>query len=161
MDKHFNADRPCQAVSKAFIKRYKPAKPTLLIAINDYEDGFKPFKERTNYITYSQYTDVCWLFFDDIDHLPYGGKSPNMFTKTQAKELIRFLDKHFEAKDFERVLVHCYAGISRSQAVALFIAKYYLKDQDLFEGLYHQEGKVTGGNHFVYDLLETTYQETH
>lgn len=161
MDEHFNADRPCQAVSKAFIKRYKPEKPTLLIAINDYEDGFKPFKERTNYITYSRYTDVCWLFFDDIDRLPYGGKSPNMFTKAQAKELIRFLDKHFETKDFERVLVHCYAGISRSQAVALFIAKYYLKDQDLFEGLYHQEGKVTGGNRFVYDLLETTYQETH
>lgn len=161
MDKHFNADRPCQAVSKAFIKRYKPEKPTLLIAINDYEDGFKPFKERTNYITYSRYTDVCWLFFDDIDHIPYGGKSPNIFTKTQAKALIRFLDKHFETRNFERVLVHCYAGISRSQAVALFIAKYYLKDQDLFEGLYHQEGKVTGGNRFVYDLLETTYQETH
>lgn len=160
MDKHFNADRLCQAVPKAFIKRYKPEKPTLLIAINDYEDSFKLFKERTSYITYSQYADVCWLFFDDIDHLPCGGKSPNMFTKTQAKELIRFLDKHFETKDFDRVLVHCYAGISRSQAVALFITKYYLKDLDLFDGLYHQEGKVTGGNHFVYDLLETTHQET-
>lgn len=82
-----------------------------------------------------------------------------MFTKKQAKELIQFLDNHFEAKDFERVLVHCYAGVSRSQAVALFIAKYYLKNQDLFEGLYHQEGKVTGGNHFVYNLLEETYEE--
>lgn len=161
MDKYYNANRPCQAVSKDFIKRFKPRKPTLLIAINDYEDSFKPFKERTNYITYSQYVDVCWLFFDDIDRLPYGGKSPNMFTKAQAKELIRFLDKHFKTKDFERVVVHCYAGISRSQAVALFIAKYYLKDLDLFEGLYHQEGKVTGGNHFVYDLLEAVYQETH
>ena len=156
MDKYYNANRPCQAVSKDFIKRFKPRKSTLLIAINDYEDGFKPFKERTNYITYSQYVDVCWLFFDDIDRLPYSGKSTGMFTKAQAKELIRFLDK-----DFERVLVHCYAGISRSQAVALFIAKYYLKDQDLFEGLYHQEGKITGGNHFVYDLLKSTYQETH
>lgn len=161
MDKYYNANRPCQAVSKDFIKRFKPRKSTLLIAINDYEDGFKPFKERTNYITYSQYVDVCWLFFDDIDRLPYSGKSTGMFTKAQAKELIRFLDKHFETKDFERVLVHCYAGISRSQAVALFIAKYYLKDQDLFEGLYHQEGKITGGNRFVYGLLESTYQETH
>lgn len=161
MDKHFDANRPCQAVSKQFIKHYKPEKPTLIIAINDFNDQFKPFKERVNYGTYSNYVDVCWLYFDDIDQIPFGGKSPNMFTKTQAKELIHFLDKHFEAKDFDHVLVHCYAGVSRSQAVALFIAKYYLKDQDLFEGLWHQEGKVTGGNRFVYRLLEETYEREH
>lgn len=42
MDKHFDANRPCQAVSKQFIKHYKPEKPTLLIAINDFNDQFKP-----------------------------------------------------------------------------------------------------------------------
>lgn len=161
MDKYFDANRPCQAVSKQFIKHYKPEKPTLLIAINDFNDQFKPFNERVNYLTYSNYVDVCWLFFDDIGYIPFGDKSLNMFTKKKAKELIQFLDNHFETKDFERVLVHCYAGVSRSQAVALFIAKYYLKDQDLFEGLYHQEGKVTGGNHFVYSLLEKTYEREH
>lgn len=113
MDKHFDANRPCQAVSKQFIKRYKPEKPTLLIAINDFNDQFKPFKERVNYLTYSNYVDVCWLYFDDISHIPFGGKSPNMFTKAQAKELIHFLDKHFDPKDFERILVHCYAGVFR------------------------------------------------
>lgn len=161
MDKHFDADRLCQAVSKQFIKHYKPEKPTLLIAINDFNDQFKPFKERVNYLTYSNYVDVCWLYFDDIGYIPFGDKSLNMFTKKKAKELIQFLDNHFEAKDFERVLVHCYAGVSRSQAVALFIAKYYLKDQNLFENLWHQEGKVAGGNRFVYRLLEETYEEEH
>ena len=111
MDKHFDTNRPCQAVSKQFIKHYKPEKPTLLIAINDFNDQFKPFKERVNYLTYSNYVDVCWLYFDDISHIPFGGKSPNMFTKAQAKELIHFLDKHFDPKDFERILVHCYAGV--------------------------------------------------
>lgn len=48
MNKHFDANRPCQAVSKQFIKHYKPEKPTLLIAINDFNDQFKPFKERVN-----------------------------------------------------------------------------------------------------------------
>lgn len=161
MDSYFDANRPCQAVSKQFIKHYKPEKPTLLIAINDYNDSFKPFNERVAYLTYSNYVDVCWLFFDDIDHIPFGGKAPNMFTKTQAKDLIQFLDKHFKTKDFDRVLVYCQAGISRSQAVALFIAKYYLKDQDLFDGLWYQEGKITSGNRFVYRLLEKTHYETH
>ena len=54
MDKHFDANRPCQAVSKQFIKHYKPEKPTLLIAINDFNDQFKPFKEHVNYVTYSK-----------------------------------------------------------------------------------------------------------
>lgn len=61
----------CQAVSKQFIQKHNPSEPTLLIAINDYDDKLKTFKERTNYITYSKYTAVHWVFFDDIDHVPF------------------------------------------------------------------------------------------
>ena len=75
MDKYFDTNRPCQAVSKQFIKHYKPEKPTLLIAINDFNDQFKAFNERVNYLTYSNYVDVCWLYFDDIGYIPFGDKS--------------------------------------------------------------------------------------
>ena len=126
----------CQAVSKQFIRRHNPSEPTLLIAINDYDDKFKTFKERTNYITYSKYTAVHWVFFDDIDHVPF--THSGIITVKQAENVIDFLDYQFAHKNFEKVLVHCQAGISRSQAIALFIAKYYLHDEDLFNQLYHQ-----------------------
>lgn len=57
--------------------------------------------------------------------------------------------------------MHCQAGISRSQAVALFIAKYYLHDEDLYNQLYHQRGKVTGGNKLVYNRLVDAYNKKH
>lgn len=160
LENNYYPELPVQAVSRFFIKQHKPTQKTLLIAINDYMGQYQPFKERTKYITYSKYEDVCWLFFDDIDHLPYNGRNKNMFSTEQARQIIHFLNHHFQKQDFEQILVHCYAGISRSQALALFIARYYLKDETLYEQLYHQKGKAAGGNHYVYELLEKTYHET-
>ena len=59
----------------------------------------------------------------------------------------------------ENIIVHCQAGVSRSHAVALFAAKYFAKNEELYQTLLHQEGKVFGGNHYVYDKLITTFNE--
>ena len=59
-------------------------------------------------------------------------------------------------ESFDRVIIHCQAGVSRSQAVALFVAKQYYKDEALYSQLLNQKGKVHGGNHYVYNLLERT-----
>lgn len=149
----------CQAVSKQYIKKHEPTEPTLLIAINDYDHKFETFKERTRYITYSKYTAVHWLFFDDIDEtsLAHGGR----ITTRQAENMIDFLDYQFAHRNFDKILVHCYAGISRSQAVALFIAKYYLHDDALYTQLYYQQGKHPGGNKLVYNRLINAYNKKH
>lgn len=149
----------CQTVSKQFIQKHNPSEPTLLIAINDYDDKFKTVKERTNYITYSKYTAVHWVFFDDIYHVPF--THSGIITVKHAENIIDFLDYQFAHQNFEKVLVHCQAGISRSQAIALFIAKYYLHDEDLYNQLYHQRGKVTGGNKLVYNRLVDAYNKKH
>lgn len=73
----------------------------------------------------------------------------DVFTKEQAHEIIKFSLKH---KD-EPILVHCAAGISRSQAVALFIAKHIKKHNQLFNLLYHDNLKLEGGNLFIYQTL--------
>lgn len=149
----------CQAVSKQFIQKYNPTEPTLLIAINDYDHKFETFKERTRYITYSKYTAVHWLFFNDIDHITF--TPSGAITEQQAETLIDFLDYQFAHRNFDKILVHCYAGISRSQAVALFIAKYYLQDDELYQQLYYQQGKHPGGNKIVYNRLTKAYNKKH
>lgn len=103
-----------------------------------------------------QYTGY---FFDDIDHVPF--THSGIITVKQAENVIDFLDYQFAHKNFEKVLVHCQAGISRSQAIALFIAKYYLHDEDLFNQLYHQCGKAQGGNKLVYNRLVDAYNKKH
>ena len=42
---------------------------------------------------------------------------------------------------------------SRSHAVALFIAKYFAKDDAEYRRLLGQENKVYGGNTYVYNKL--------
>ena len=58
--------------------------------------------------------------FHDIDEPqePY-----DLFTPDQAQEIIRFVDAH--AGNSRGILVHCRAGISRSAAVAKWIAGRY------------------------------------
>ncbi len=65
-------------------------------------------------------------------------------------------DSHINSCDFiiHRIIIHCQAGISRSQTVALFIAKYYYKDSKLYHILLNQKGKIRGGNPYVYNILQ-------
>lgn len=78
---------------------------------------------------------------------------PFAFSDYDADVIIDFLDHHFNNNDFEDIIVHCQAGVSRSHAVALFIAKFFAKDEEEYQRLLHQEWKVYGGNAYVYNKL--------
>lgn len=95
------------------------------------------------------------MYFDDInpDAIPGNPSIPFAFSNYDAITIINFLKRHFENNDFEDIIVHCQAGVSRSHAIALFIAKYFAKDEDKYQRLLHQEGKVYGGNAYVYNKL--------
>ena len=84
---------------------------------------------------------------------------PFAFSATDAGMIINFLDKHFKHMLFDNILVHCEAGVSRSQALALFIAKYYYKDENLYHTLLHDTTKIFGGNQYVYNTLKVQYQK--
>lgn len=144
-----------QSLSKRAASKYKPERPTLLISIQDGDKQELPFKQRTNHITRNRYVDCLFLYFDDVepDAIPGQPTMPFAFSDADAKAIINFLRRHYQAHDFSDIIVHCQAGVSRSHAVALFIAKYFAKDDAEYERLLHQENKVFGGNHYVYNKL--------
>jgi predicted protein tyrosine phosphatase len=61
---------------------------------------------------------VLTLLFDDVYR-----ETPDavLFSDEMAVAVIRFIDAH---RDAETLLVHCYAGQSRSRAVGAFALKY-------------------------------------
>lgn len=150
-----------QSLSKRAASKYKPEKPTLLISIQDGALQELPFKQRTNHITRNRYVDCLFLYFDDINPNAIPGKPtmPFAFSDYDADVIIDFLERHFSNNDFEDIIVHCQAGVSRSHAVALFIAKFFAKDEGEYQRLLHQEWKVYGGNAYVYDKLIERFME--
>jgi len=145
-----------QALSKREASQLVPSDRTLLISIQDGDKACLPFKQRTNHITRDRYVATLFCYFDDIQ-TANGLNYPFAINTNDAKQIINFLNHHFDKPEsFDRVIIHCQAGVSRSQAVALFVAKHYYKDEALYTQLLNQEGKVHGGNHYVYNLLEET-----
>ena len=86
------------------------------------------------------WASVLRLWFHDIDCQRDGY---TLFSPTQADELIRWLKKH--ENKLRGVMVHCAQGVSRSAAVARFIAKAY--------GLPFNENKGALFNRFVFNML--------
>ncbi len=84
------------------------------VVISLSEWGAEPAKLRDGW------RDVLRQEFHDIDEPqePY-----DLFTPDQAREINRFVDAH--AGNSRGILVHCRAGISRSAAVAKWIAGRY------------------------------------
>lgn len=151
--------KKCQALSKREVVKHKPNKSTLLISIQDGDKSELPFKQRTNHITRSQYVDVLFCYFDDLDPIRLGCtfSSPFLFSRADAKLIINFLNRHFQnPSSFDQVLVHCQAGISRSQAVALFVAKYYYKDEELYRELM-ENAVLPEGNKYIFQILEEEF----
>jgi predicted protein tyrosine phosphatase len=84
------------------------------VVISLSEWGVEPAKLKEGW------RSILRMEFHDIDEPqePY-----NLFTENQAMEIILFVDAH--AGDSKGILVHCRAGISRSAAVAKWIAERY------------------------------------
>ena len=151
----FNPTLKVQALSKREASKLTPPDRALLISIQDGDKAHLPFKQRTNHITRDKYVATLFTYFDDVQE----DLDPFAFGITDARQIINFLNRHFQKPgNFDRIIVHCQAGVSRSQAVALFIAKYYYDDENLYKQLLNQDGKVPGGNRHVYELLEKTFK---
>lgn len=66
--------------------------------------------------------------FDDVDKAQYpdivllDGSTPSFFTQEMAAEILDFVDKLPEPVGL--LVVHCYAGISRSAAVSMMLHRY-------------------------------------
>lgn len=87
---------------------------------------------------------VLTLQFDDIVKETDGAV---LFTKAQAEAILDFVNQH---KDAETLLIHCYAGQSRSRAVGAFLVNMFGKDNSR----YFETGSP---NQHVYQTLEKVW----
>lgn len=92
--------------------------------------------------TENQYCQgVLTLFFDDIESEVEGAV---LFDDAMAERILHFILAHRSA---DTLLVHCYAGQSRSRAVGAFAVDLLGGDNSR----YFEEGTP---NQYVYDVLE-------
>lgn len=87
---------------------------------------------------------VLTLYFDDIERELENAVA---FTEDMAMDIIRFIQDH---QDVDTLLVHCYAGQSRSRAVGAFAQKMLGMDNSIYFKEHHP-------NMYVYNILEKVY----
>ena len=90
--------------------------------------------------------DVLTLYFDDITREVEGAV---LFSDEMAGQIIDFIEKNVEV---DTLLVHCFAGQSRSRAVAAFAVQMLGGDNTS----YLEDG---GANMYVYDTLQVVWME--
>lgn len=91
--------------------------------------------------------------FDDVDRYfkeqifnGYKKQSLTPISREQAKEIIEYVNHLQENSQSLKLIIHCYAGISRSAAVGKFINDYYKMRLPQYE-------KLSLYNKFVYRTL--------
>lgn len=121
-----------------------------IISIQKSADGGHGFRFTEN----SRCVGVLTLLFDDIE-APAPGLTA--FSEEQARQVIEFIRAH--RRDAETLLIHCYAGQSRSRAVGAFAVKMlggnnqayfanYVPNKLVYDTLLHiWETEYSGSNH--------------
>lgn len=130
--------------SKQGIRKANPEHKTILIAINDASD----INTSRNYITRAKYAGVLWLYFDDIE-VDVPGVS---FSTDHARQIIDVVTSNPDVD----IYVHCFAGMSRSQAVAHFIARHF-GDASVLNYIESRVPFKPRGNSLVDRTLEDVY----
>ena len=130
--------------SKQGVRKATPERKTILIAINDASD----INMSHNYITHRKYAGILWLYFDDIETEVPGVS----FNEEHARQIIDVVTSHPGVD----IYVHCMAGLSRSQAVAHFIARHFA-DESVLNYIESRVPSKPRGNTLVDTMLETEY----
>lgn len=138
---------------------YKPRPKTLLIRIIDDDVIYQPMR----YI--NQYESVFEIHVIDIDLTEYDDDyreqlqimfNDQLFKSEHAENLIEYLQQ-YDSNNVEQVVVHCLAGISRSVAVAYFIAQYYFHNDSNAKAILNYEHYLYGGNNMIREILVDTW----
>ena len=136
--------------SKSAIKRYRPQIETVLISVQDVCDATKS----RNFVSHSRYRSILWLYFDDIESV----NPPYSFSPSQAHQIIETVVAVEAQSPKTTIVVHCEAGVSRSQAIAHFIATHFSTLSQIAE-IENRNVPQKAGNKLVRTLLEQTYNQ--
>lgn len=120
--------------------KYNPKRFEKVAMIRISSKSFDPLKYKSKFI------DILELNFLDIEEEDFYKFSeeeilslktfcPNPYPISlyQAEKIINFLNKHLN--NIDTLIVHCDKGLSRSPSIAFFIAKYFIKNDDLAQSI--------------------------
>ena len=136
--------------SKSAIKHYRPTTETVLISVQDSGD----LEKSRNFISHSRYRSILWLYFDDIE----SKNPPYSFSPSQARQIIETVVAVEASSPKTTIAVHCEVGVSRSQAIAHFIASHFGTPSQIAE-IENRNVPQKAGNKLVRTLLEQTYDQ--
>ena len=127
---------------RAVAEKLTPTGREVIVSIHDRTQGPTALQ--------SGWKDVLRLSFHDTD---VAKEDYDLFNEAQAREVIDFIERH---TDVERIVVHCNMGVSRSAAVAMFIADQ--QERTLFQqgrSFFHPD-RPAQYNRLVYSTLNRT-----
>ncbi len=124
-----------------YVADYRGTESFAIISIQDVKKG----GFGVEFVPTEHCKEVLTLQFDDAevqtDHV-------TLFTEEQAMQIIKFIRRNRHRSD--RLLVHCYAGQSRSMAVGAFAVKMLGGDNKRYF-------QVASPNQMVYQTLLDTW----
>lgn len=136
--------------SKSQIKHYRPQTETVLISVQDSGDQEKS----RNFVSHSRYRSILWLYFDDIENV----NPPYSFSPSQAHQIIETVVAVEATSPKTTIAVHCEVGVSRSQAIAHFIATHFGTPSQVAE-IENRNVPQKAGNKLVRTILDQTYDQ--
>lgn len=126
-------------------KHFVPTNKTIMISI---VDPGSPLEFS------SKYEDILRLEFSDIENSSYLNpewiekNNIKLFNKDMADQILSFFDKH--KNNIDTLVVHCYAGVSRSAAVASALCRNHGFNK---EANYFMDSQIFFANTLVLALL--------
>lgn len=131
-------------VSQTHFKQFDPSKLFhAFISIKDSSDSFSVTEEEKQ-----KWLDGLSLVFDDVDSEQ---ETQQIISKEQCQEIINFTNKIHDLPHQVNLVIHCFAGISRSAAVGKWVNDAY----NLSLPFYQNNSMIY--NHKVYFLLNKTF----
>ena len=154
MKPKFYFDRPVLGklliLPRSSAAQFTYAEPWACISIASSEKEFPKISEENR-------IDLLRLVFEDLDAIPgpdfskaFPEKVKNLFTKEHANEVLDFLCENW--KKVKLLMIHCYAGQSRSAAVGLFVCENL---QSGWLTIYKEIFKMP--NKMVYSILKEEF----
>lgn len=150
---------PTFALPHNLASSFKPKDGAILIRVLDAHTKYQPLihKDRYQKIIEVQFNDVDLDIEESYIQTmtrPQIVKALNLFNYQKARDILFALD----GVTTSQIVVHCHAGISRSVAIALFLSRYYFKNEDNYKAILACNWYLHGGNRYVYHTLQKQYK---
>lgn len=131
-------------LSRRVAKVFSYDKPWACISIASHPDELPKLNS-------TQRIDLLQLVFDDVEYIPAQGSNRHLISETQAEEIIKFAQVVWPNIDL--LMIHCYAGISRSPAIGKFLSEIYQPEYAVYFD------QIYAPNTLVYRILKESFEK--